>query len=61
MIPAASAASSATLWADELVEQVDDVVVVDQGVGERDERPADGLFTIGLAHDDSFSPVTASV
>jgi hypothetical protein len=41
---------------DELVEHVDDVVVVDQGVGERDECAADGLFTIGLAHDNnSFS------
>ena len=40
---------------DELVEQVDDVVVVDQGVGERDEGPADGLLTIGLADDNSFS------
>ena len=39
---------------DEPVEQVDDVVVVDQGVGERDEGPAHGLFTIGLAHDNSF-------
>jgi hypothetical protein len=36
---------------DELVEQVDDVVVVDQGVGERDEGPADGPLTGGLAHD----------
>jgi hypothetical protein len=39
---------------DEPVEHVDDVVVVDQGVGERDEGPADGLLTIGLAHDNSL-------
>ena len=39
---------------DKVVEQVDDVVVVDKGVGERHEGPADGLFTIGLAHDNSF-------
>jgi hypothetical protein len=39
---------------DELVEQVDDVVVIDQRVRERDEGPADGRFTIGLAHDNSF-------
>jgi hypothetical protein len=59
MRPAASAASRATLG-DELVEKVDDVVVVDQGVGERDEGPADGLFTIGLAHDNSLTRVSAS-
>ena len=35
---------------DELVEQVDDVVVVDQGVGERHERLTDPLFTLGLDH-----------
>jgi hypothetical protein len=45
---------------DEVVEQVDDVVVVDQGVGERHEGPADGLFTIGLAHHNSFIRVSAS-
>jgi hypothetical protein len=37
---------------DQPVQQVDDVVVVDQGVGQRDERPADPLLTtaLGLAH-----------
>jgi hypothetical protein len=40
---------------DELVEHVDDVVVVDQGVRQRDERPTDGLFAVGLGHDGSFS------
>jgi hypothetical protein len=36
--------------ADEPVEQIDDVVLVDQGV-ERDERPTRSLFAIRLAHD----------
>jgi len=40
---------------DELIEQVDDFVVVDQGVGEHDEGAARGLFTVGMAHDNSFS------
>ena len=39
---------------DKSVEQVDDVVIVNQGVGERDESPAHGLLTMGLAHDNSF-------
>jgi hypothetical protein len=37
---------------DELIQQIDDVVVVDQGVGERHERRADPLLTLGLGHHD---------
>ena len=36
---------------DQLIEQVDDVVVVDQGVGQRDERAADGFLAVGPPHD----------